>query len=154
MVANIAVELLQLGIGEAVIGLADRHQLLTLRPLAPAAEGVVRVERRALSVAALGVHHHRIDDVGLALPLPPRPLRAARQVGAVEAFQHHALDGVGIRASAGGSRVGAGARDLVPGREGDERREVDAGMVELPHQGFQPGPALGEGQSAQVLALG
>src|SRR3546814_16475525 len=73
---NPAVELAQLGVGKAEIGLADGHQLLDAGlAAAPAPERIVGVEGRALAVAALGVHQHGVDHEGVALPFEPRPLR-------------------------------------------------------------------------------
>jgi len=36
-------------------------------------ECVIRIKRRALAAAALGIHQHRVDDERIALPFPPRP---------------------------------------------------------------------------------
>ena len=130
----------ELGVGEAEVGLADRQQLARR---APDAEGVVGVEARALAVAALGVHQHRVDEVRVALPLPPEALGAAGDVGAVAALQHDALDD---RVGRGGAQRG----EVVAGGEGQERREVDAGRVEGRDQGFEGGAALGEGERAEV----
>src|SRR3712207_7095885 len=47
----------------ARIGLADRDQLGSPGRVVPDAERVVRIEGRALAVAALGVHDHGIDRV-------------------------------------------------------------------------------------------
>ena len=88
----------ELLIGEAEIGLADRHQLLAPSPSAPQAEGVVGIEAAALAVAALGVHQHRVDRQRVALPLPPQPLRPPGDIGAVGALQHQPLDRGGARA--------------------------------------------------------
>ena len=94
-------------------------------------------------MAALGVHQHRVDAVRVALPLPPEALGAAGEVGAVAPLQHDALDDrVGRR--------GAQRGEVVAGREGQERREVDARRVEGRDQGFERGAALGEGERAQV----
>ena len=141
VVADVAVELGQLRVGEAVIGLADRHQLGAALAVPPDAEGVVGIERRALSVAALGIHHHGIDEVGLALPLPPRALGPAGQVGTVAALQHHPLDRVGIGAGADRGGVGAGLGEIRPGREGHQRRDVDAGVIELRPRTLRDGRA-------------
>ena len=117
--AHEAVDLDQLLVGEAEIGLADGHQ----RALpCPDAEGVVGIEGGALAVAALGVHQHRVDDMGIALPLEPMALGAPRQIGAVEALEHQALDGLGIRAGAGraGSSLAATRSSKVSkGRSGE-----------------------------------
>src|SRR5215207_5735990 len=99
VVADIAVELRELLVREAEVRLADRHQLVALRSLAPDPERVVGVEGRALSVTALGVHHDCIHKVGISLPLVPKTLRTARHIGAVGALDHAALDGLRILAS-------------------------------------------------------
>ena len=58
-------------------------------------------------MAALRIHQHGIDDVRVALPLPPLAFRAARQIGRVAALQHHALDRLGILAGTGACGIGA-----------------------------------------------
>ena len=63
VVADPAVELQQLGVGVAGIGLADRDQLRPGRAVAPGAEGEVGVEAGALAVAALGVHQHHVEQL-------------------------------------------------------------------------------------------
>ena len=68
----------ELLVGEAEVGLADRGEGAVV---GPDAEGVVGVVARALAVAALGVHQHRVDGVRVALPLPPEALGAAGEVG-------------------------------------------------------------------------
>ena len=45
----------------------------------------------------------------------------------------------------------AGGGEIVPGREGHHRREVDARVVEAGDEGLQPTASLGEGQGAQIL---
>ena len=105
VVAHPAVELLQFLVGEAGIGLAHRHQLAAgcagvVHHRAPAAEGEIGIEGRALAVAALGIHQHRVDDEGVALPLEPVALDAAGDVGALPALQHQALDAAGARIGA------------------------------------------------------
>ena len=53
---------LQLLVGEAEIGLADRHQLgLAAFAVPPGAERVVRIIGRALAAAALRIHQHGVD---------------------------------------------------------------------------------------------
>ena len=71
-----AIDLGEFVIGEAEIGLADRHEFVAVFARGPHAEGIVRIEGRALAVAALGIHQHRIDDERIALPLPPQALWA------------------------------------------------------------------------------
>ena len=59
--ADEAVDLQQFLVGEAEIGLADRHELVAVLAVRPDAEGVVGIVRRALAVAALRIHQHRVD---------------------------------------------------------------------------------------------
>ena len=56
-----SVDLCKLLIGEAEIGLADRHEFVAVVARVPDPEGVVRIERRALAVAALRIHQHGVD---------------------------------------------------------------------------------------------
>src|SRR6267142_5101108 len=100
--AHEAIDLQQLLVGEAEIGLADRHQLLAILAGGPDPERIIRIIGRTLAVAALRIHQHGIDDVRVALPLPPLSLRATRQIGGLAALEHHALNGLGICARAGG----------------------------------------------------
>src|SRR5204862_535498 len=74
MVAHEPVEPFQLLVGEAEIGLADRKQLAGL---APAAERVIRIIRRALAAAADGIHQHAIGDERIAFPFVPEAGSAA-----------------------------------------------------------------------------
>src|SRR3954454_3868177 len=61
--ADEAVDLQQLLVGEAEIGLADRNELIARVAGRPYTERVVRVVGRALAVAALRIHQHRVDDM-------------------------------------------------------------------------------------------
>ena len=72
--ADPAVEPLQLLVGEAEIGLADRKQLTLV---GPAAERVVAVVARALARAALRIHQHAIGGQRIALPFVPEAGAAA-----------------------------------------------------------------------------
>src|SRR5665647_2361433 len=112
--AHEAVDLHELLVVKAEIGLADRHQLLAILARGPDPEGVVRIIRRALAVAALRIHQHGIDDMRIALPLPPLAFRAARQIGCVAALQHHALDRLGVLAGAGAGGILARSGQPVP----------------------------------------
>src|SRR5215475_13594689 len=76
--ANKVVDLNELLVGKTEIGLANRHQHVAVIALGPDPESIVGIIGRALAVAALGVHQHRIDDEWIALPLPPRALGTAR----------------------------------------------------------------------------
>ena len=100
---------------------------------------------------ALRVHQHRVDDVRVALPLPPRAFRPAGLIERVTPLEHDAFDRLRVFAGAGRRRLLARGSELVPGREGDERREVDAGFVEPGDEAFQPRAALGERKVAQIL---
>src|SRR5471032_553317 len=72
VVAHPFVEPAQLLVGEPEIGLADRRQLARARAVfPPGAERVVGIEGAALSVAALGIHHHAVGQHRVALPLEP-----------------------------------------------------------------------------------
>jgi len=102
-------------------------------------------------VAALRVHEHGVDDEWIALPLPPRPFRTAGHVGGFAPLEHDAFDSVGIGAGACRGRVFARSHQIVPCREGNERRETDAGLVEPSNELFEPPPAVGERQVAQIL---
>ncbi len=147
VVAHELVDLLQLLVGEAEIGLAHRGQrTLSEIVLAPDPEGVVGIEAGPLAVAALGVHQHRVDQAGIALPLEPRTLGSAGFVDAVPALQHQAFgDGrVALR------RLGAQGGQGLPGVERLDRRQVDARAGGLGHERLQPLASLGERQAAQV----
>jgi hypothetical protein len=132
VVADIAVELHELLVREAVIGLADRHELVAVGPLAPDPEGVVGVEGRALSVAALAIHHHGVDEVRITFPFVPVALRAPGQIGAVGPLHHAALDGVRIGSRPDRGRVGAGRGEFL--KPGDTVR------IEVPGIGVLENP--------------
>jgi len=113
VLAHVFVDLDQLLVGEAEIGLADGHQLLpAFFANAPDAEGVVGIEGGALAVAALGIHQHAVDEARIALPFPPIALGAAGQVRRIAALDHAAFDRfrIGARPGAGG----LGPYDLIP----------------------------------------
>ena len=145
-----AIDLQQLFIGEAEIGLADRHELLALLAGGPDPERVVGIIRGSLAMAALGIHQHGIDDVRVALPFPPLALRAAGQIKCVAALEHHAFDRVGIRAGAGTCGIGARRLQRLPAIECDHRRQIDPRIIEPSDKCFEPFAALDKGQLAQV----
>src|SRR5262249_22586992 len=118
--AHEPVDCAKLGIGEAEIRLADRNQLVATLGAAPDAERIVGIERRALAAAALRIHEHCVDNERIALPLPPKPLRSAREIGRVAPLEHHALDCVGI--GAGSDRIFSRRDKLLPSCKRDERR--------------------------------
>ncbi|MNR16856.1 hypothetical protein D3C85_1334860 [compost metagenome] len=123
VLAHELVELFQLFVGEAEIGLAHRGEHVdAVGVLGPDPEGVVGVEARALAVTALGVHQDGVDQMRIALPLEPGPSGAAGLVEAVEPFQHQPLGRLRIARR----RFGATGRQVFPGPEGNERRQVDA----------------------------
>jgi hypothetical protein len=73
-------------------------------------------------------------------------------VGAVAALDHAALDRFGILAGPRRCRILARGGEVVPGREGHERREVDPlRMADAGDERFEPGAALGKGEGAEVL---
>ena len=139
----------QLLVGEAEVGLADRHQLAARRSPArpPGAEGVVGVVGRALAGAALGIHQHAVERQRRALPFVPQALGAAGDIGAVAALEHDALD-------AGVARRRPELLQLVlvarPSISGD--RSVRGGRT-LACQASSRARRSDEGQCAQVLAV-
>src|SRR5262249_15603330 len=90
--ADETINLQQFFIGEAKIRFADRHKLIAVLAAGPDAERVVRIERRALAVAALRIHEHGIDDERIALPLPPQSFRPARRVKRIAPLEHDPFD--------------------------------------------------------------
>ncbi len=142
VVPDEAVEVAQLLVGEAEIGLAHRHQLIAV----PEREGEVGVIARPLAVAALRVKQHGIHQHRVALPLVPVALDPAGKVGAVTALDHDALDhGLGRGFAQGGK--------LVPCREIEQGRKVDTRRVAAIRQPLQRRASVGEGQGAQVLPV-
>src|ERR1700761_5734404 len=99
--ADETIDLQQFLVGEAEIGLADRHQLLAVLAWGPDPERIVGIIRGTLAVPALGVHQHGVDDVRVALPFPPLAFWAARQIWRVAALEHHAFDRFGVVTGAG-----------------------------------------------------
>ncbi len=98
-------------------------------------------------MAALGVHQHRVDQIGIALPLEPRALGPAGLVDGVPALEHQALGDLRVARRRGGAQP----RQLLPAGEGLQRRQVQAGRVRRLQERLQPSAALGKGQGAQVL---
>ena len=145
--AHEAVDLDQLFVGKAEIGFAHRHKLIAGRACGPDPEGVIGIEGRALAMTALGIHQHGIDQQRVALPLPPQALGTTGNVGRVAALEHDAFDGLGIEAA----RIGARCRKLVPACERDQRREVDAWVLEPRHERFEPGAPRCKRLLAQII---
>ena len=111
VVAHELVELFQFLVGEAEIGLAHGGQDVLPRIIfGPDAEGEVGIEAGAFAVPALGIHQHGIDQHGVAFPLEPRPLGAARLIIAVPAFQHEAFGEARVPLG----RIGAQAGQFLP----------------------------------------
>jgi hypothetical protein len=127
------IELLQLGVSEAEIGLADRGQRPVRRP---DAEGEVGVEAGALAVSTLGIHQHGVDDVRVPLPLEPGPFRPASEIGGVTALEHQPLGGGPDR------RVGPQLRQRLPVVERHQRRKDQPGRVAAGDQPLQRRPPL------------
>ena len=102
-------------------------------------------------MAALRIHQHGVDQMRIALPLPPLPLRAARQIERVAALQHHALDRLGIFAGAGAGGIFSRRGQRVPALEGNRRRQIDPGIAEFCDERLQPLAAFLERQLAQIV---
>ena len=140
VVAHPLVEAAQFLVGKAGIGLADRHQLVA----APGAEGVVGIERRALAVAALGIHQDGVEGQRAAFPFEPRALRPAGDVERIRPLQHQPLDA---------ALAGPVAQfpELLPAGERHHRRQIEsrARLPRVPR--FEPAPAFGKGQAAQIF---
>src|SRR5882762_2046448 len=84
VLADPPVELVDLLVGEAGIGLRHRDQLA----LIPEGEGQVGHQGGAPAVPGLRVDQHGVDGVGLDLPLPPVAARPAVPVRGKPALQH------------------------------------------------------------------
>ena len=97
-------------------------------------------------MAALGIHQHGIENERIALPFPPWAFRPTRHVDAIAALEHDALDRLGGRRARLG-RALARLREVVPGGEWHERRDVDARLAQARDEGFEPRAPLGEGLS-------
>src|SRR3546814_15599010 len=91
MTADIAVQPFQFLVSETEIGLAHRQQIGALIGIAvPAAEGEVGIEGGALTIPALRVHEHAVDQQRVALPFVPEACASARYIRAVAALEHAA----------------------------------------------------------------
>ena len=95
-------------------------------------------------MAALRIHHHRVDGERVALPLPPLALGPAGHVGAVAALEHQPLD-------RGGARPVALLPQLGDAVEGDQLGEVHARQRRAREPRLQPRAPRVEPQRAQVL---
>ena len=104
-------------------------------------------------MAALRIHQHRVDQMRVALPLPPLPLGPTGQIGRVAPLQHHPFHRIGVLAGAGGRGICARGDQRVPAVEGDGGGEIDAGIVQPLHEGLQPFAPLGEGQFTQIVLV-
>ena len=143
VVADPAVQQPQLLVGEAEIGLADRHQ--ARRPARR--RTCSRNKGRPLAVTALRIHQHRVGGERPALPFEPRSLRAGRRDRRCR----------GASASAPRCRSRGPRREcgqLLPGPEGHQRRQVHALGPHARMPILQPPTALLERQPAQILTLG
>ena len=147
--AHISVKLFQLLVGEAEIGLAHRHEFLA----APDAECVIRIEGRALAVAALRIHQHGVDVEGFAFPLEPQAFRATRHIEAVAPLEHHALDRPGVFARSCASRIAARSGKIVPGRKIHQRRQIEPRMRKALHDRGETLTPFDKAQRPQVLAI-
>ena len=81
------------------------------------------------------------------------PLGRPGQVGCVAPFQHHAFDGVGILAGARACGIGACRGQCLPACEWHGGRQIDAGIVELADEIFQPFAPFRERQFAQIVLV-
>src|SRR5438477_13197963 len=86
----------------------------------------------------------------VALPLPPLPFWAARQIERIAALQHHAFDRLGVLARAGTSRIAPCSRQRLPAIKLNGWRQVYPLVIELCHEIFEPPPAFGKWQRAKV----
>ena len=73
-------------------------------------------------MAALRIHQHGIDDMRIALPLPPLAFRPARQIGRIAALEHDAFDGFGVLAGARSGGIASCGGQSLPAIEGNRRR--------------------------------
>ena len=138
------VQLLQLLIGKAEIGLADRRQPILAVFIAPYGEGEVRIKAGPAAVAALGVKQYGVDEIRVALPFVPVAFDPSGQIGAVPAFQHQAFN---FR-SRGLHPVGV---QCLHGCDRHKGGEVKSRSVHAGDEGFQTFATLPKGQLADVL---
>ena len=128
--ADPAVQLQDLRIIEAGVGLGEAHQLRWILVI-PEPEGVVGEQVGSPTAAGLGIQQHGVEGHRLQLVLPPVAAAAAGEIGGVQAFQHQPLsplsDGLltfGIQrcpalqgpAVAGGQAPALGMADLLERR--------------------------------------
>ena len=99
-------------------------------------------------MAALGVHQHAVDQVRVALPLEPRALGPAGDVGRVGALQHQALDAVAAHLLA---QLGARCAPVAVNWTSGERSKRGAALGAI--QASSRARRSVERQRAQVLAL-
>src|SRR6516164_7989960 len=117
VVADKAVDLNELLVGEPEISLANGYQHVAVLALGPDSESIVGIIGRALAVTARGKHQHRIDAEWIALPSPPRALATAGQIGRIAALEHYAFGRFGIGAGTRGCGVFACDGEIVPSGE-------------------------------------
>src|SRR5437762_13192894 len=89
----------------------------------------------------------------VALPLPPLPFWAARQIERIAALQHHAFDRLGVLARPGTGRIAPCSRQRAPAIKVNGGRQVYPLVVELCHEIFEPPPAFGTWQRANVAVV-
>ena len=150
-----AVDDLELLVGEARVGLGERHQLqrsgaggsrrgdrldaaaasaASTGRAVPDREGVVGVDARAPAVAGLRVDQHAVDAERIDLPFPPGAagevvlLPAAGAVARLAVLEHEALDAARARFAAQlGERAPVGARSRsARGESSPQRRRTRA----------------------------
>src|SRR4051812_34886679 len=86
----------------------------------------------------------------VALPLPPLPFGAARQIERIVALQHHAFDRLGVLACAGTGWIAPCSRQRLPAIKVNGWRQVSSLIAELCHKIFEPPPAFRKWQRAKV----
>ena len=98
-------------------------------------------------MSALGVHHDGVHHVRIALPLEPRSLGTAGQIGAVPPLQHQALGG------GAHWRVDTQGRQIVPGFVWHDGRQSQSRAASARDQRLQPRPALAQRQRSKILSV-
>src|SRR4029077_20772718 len=126
VLADPAVGVVDLGVGEAGVGLRDRDELA----FAPDAERVVRQESRAPSVPGLRVDQDGVDRVGLDLPLPPVAALSAGAIRRRAALEDEALDASLARLLAERSKLLPAPGHVLGEREGRDLLEARAPLGE------------------------
>ena len=79
------------------------------------------------------------------------PFGRPGHVERIAALEHDAFDRVGIGAGAGRRRIVARGAKIVPAREGNKRRKVNARFIEPRDEIFEPRAALGKRKLAQIF---